>query len=163
MWQRIVYALPKPEPLVSVIIPTRDRPELLRTCTEGLLQRTDYPRIELIIVDNGTEDAEALTLIDELAKDGRVRVLRRPGRFNWSALNNDGARQAEGEVLLLLNNDIGVLHPDWMGAMVAHALQPGVGAVGAKLLYQDGRVQHAGITTDRLGIPRTSAAFRRGR
>jgi O-antigen biosynthesis protein len=153
-WQRIVYAVPQPEPLVSVIIPTRDRPDLLRICTDGVLNRTDYGRIELLIVDNGTEDAEALALMDTLSCDSRVRVLRRPGVFNWSALNNHAASQAEGEILLLLNNDIAVLRPDWMGVMVAHAVQPGVGAVGAKLLYQDGRVQHAGLATDLRGVPR---------
>lgn len=153
-WQRIVYAVPQPEPLVSVIIPTRDRPELLRICTDGLLNRTDYGRIELLIVDNGTEDAEALALMDALSRDPRVRVLRRPGVFNWSALNNHAASQAAGEILLLLNNDIAVLRPDWMSVMVAHAVQPGVGAVGAKLLYQDGRVQHAGLATDLRGVPR---------
>lgn len=152
-WQRIIYALPQPAPLVSVIIPTRDRPELLRTCTDGVLNQTDYGRIELLIVDNGTEDAEALVLMQNLSSDSRVRVLRRPGSFNWSALNNHAAEQAQGEILLLLNNDIAVLRPDWMGAMVGHAIQPGVGAVGAKLLYQDGRVQHAGLSTDARGVP----------
>jgi GT2 family glycosyltransferase len=158
-WQRVCYALPGSEPLVSVIIPTRDHPELLRTCTDGLLNQTDYRRIELLIVDNGSEDPEALALLTDLARDARIRVLRRPGSFNWSALNNDGANQAEGEILLLLNNDVAVLRPDWLGAMVAHAVQPGVGAVGAKLLYPDGRVQHGGITTDKRGTPRHLLRF----
>ena len=158
-WQEVVYALPRRPPLVSVIIPTRDRADLLRTCMEGLLNQTEYRRIEVLIVDNGSTDPDALALLDALARDARVRVLRRPGAFNWSALNNDGANQAMGDILLLLNNDIAVLRPDWLGAMVAHALQPGVGAVGAKLLYQDGRVQHGGITTDKRGTPRHLLRF----
>ncbi len=153
-WQRVVYALPKSEPLVSIIVPTRNRPDLLQTCTDGVLNRTDYQQIELLIVDNGTEDVEALALMDALSHDPRVRVLPRPGPFNWSALNNHAVAQANGEVLLLLNNDIAVLRPDWLAVMVAHALQPDVGAVGAKLLYPDGRVQHAGLATDLHGVPR---------
>ena len=153
-WQRPVYALPQPEPLVSIIVPTRDRPDLLRTCTDGVLNRTEYRRIELLIVDNGTKDAEALALLDALSDDSRVRVLRQPGPFNWSALNNHAAAEATGEVLLLLNNDIAVLRPDWLAVLVTHALQPDVGAVGAKLLYPDGRVQHAGLATDLHGVPR---------
>ena len=153
-WQRIVYAVPSPEPLVSVIIPTRDRPELLKVSTDGVLNRTEYGRVELLIVDNGSEDPEALALMDALSADTRVRVLRQPGPFNWSALNNHAASHAQGDILLLLNNDIAVLRPDWLRAMVAQAVQPGVGAVGAKLLYQNGRVQHAGITTDLRGVPR---------
>ena len=151
---RVVYALPDPAPLVSAIIPTRDRPDLLRDCTDALLQQTDYPALELLIVDNGSVDPAALALLQTLAADPRVSVLRRDGAFNWSALNNDAAARAGGDVLLLLNNDIAAPRPDWLRELVAHAVQPGVGAVGAKLLYPDGRVQHAGVTTDSLGFPR---------
>ncbi len=153
-WQRVAYALPRPEPLVSIVVPTRDRPDLLRTCTDGVLNRTDYGRVELLLVDNGTEDSDALALLDALSRDPRVRVLRQPGPFNWSALNNHAASHANGEVLVLLNNDIAVLRPDWLAVMVAHVVQPDVGAVGAKLLYPDGRVQHAGLATDLHGVPR---------
>ena len=130
-----------------------------RLCIEGILHQTAYRRFEVLIVDNGTEDPVALALLARLARESRVRVLRRPGRFNWSALNNDGADQAHGDILLLLNNDVAVLHPGWLGALVAQAMQPGVGAVGAKLLYQDGQVQHGGITTDRHGTPRHLLRF----
>ena len=152
--QRVVYDLPYPAPLVSIIVPTRDRAELLRVCATGLLQQTRYERFELLIVDNGTREPEALALLEALAEDDRVRVLRRPGAFNWSALNNDAAAVANGDVLLLLNNDVVVLQPDWLTELVSQAIQPGVGAVGAKLLYRDGRVQHAGLTTDFTGLPR---------
>lgn len=151
---RVTYALPQPAPLVSVIVPTRDRADLLRACADGVLNGTGYPHLELLIVDNGTEEPDALALLDTLAADARVHVLRQPGPFNWSALNNAGAARAAGDVLVLLNNDIAVLQPDWLTVLVSHAVQPGVGAVGAKLLYPDGRVQHAGLTTDGTGVPR---------
>lgn len=153
-WQRVTYKLPAPEPLVSVIVPTRDHPELLRVCAESVLERTDYRHLELLIVDNGTVEPEALALLDSLAWDERVTVLRDDRPFNWSALNNAAARRAAGDVLLLLNNDIAMLRPDWLTELVSHALQPGVGAAGAKMLYPDGRVQHAGLTTNVIGIPR---------
>ena len=119
-----------------------------------MLNRTEYPALELLLVDNGTTDPDAASLLDELAGLDRVRVLRRPGAFNWSALNNAAAAEARGTILVLLNNDVTVLRPDWLTVLAALAVQPGVGAVGAKLLYPDGRVQHAGLTTDQAGIPR---------
>ena len=151
---RVIYDLPRPEPLVSIIVPTRDRADLLRSCADGVLNRTAFPRLELLIVDNDTIEPDALALLNTLSNDPRVIVLRQSGAFNWSALNNAAAAQAAGDVLVLLNNDIAVLQPDWLTVLVSHALQPGIGAVGAKLLYPDGRVQHAGLTTDYTGIPR---------
>ncbi len=142
---RIIYALPNPPPRLSVIIPTRDRADLLRACTAGLLHRTDYPDLELVIVDNGSAQPEAVRLLSELDADRRVRVLAQPGPFNWSALNNAGVAAMQGEVAVLLNNDIEVIEPGWLREMAAQAIRPEVGAVGAKLLYPDGRVQHAGV------------------
>jgi O-antigen biosynthesis protein len=150
-WNRIVYDLPQPAPLVSIIVPTRDKAALLRVCADGVLNHTEYPHLELLIVDNGSEEPEALALLNQLAANKRVVVLRQPGPFNWSVLNNKAAACAAGSVLVLLNNDIAVLRPDWLTVLVSHAMQPGVGAVGAKLLYPDGRVQHAGLTTDPSG------------
>ncbi|WP_158747489.1 glycosyltransferase [Acidisphaera sp. L21] len=158
-WSRIVYALPDPPPLVSLIIPTRDRASLLRESADGVLNRTDYPHIELLIVDNDSVEPETLALLERLAGDPRVRVLPQPGTFNWSAANNLAAQHATGSVLVFLNNDIAMVHPDWLTELVSQALQPGVGAVGAKLLYPDGRVQHAGLTTDRSGVPRHMFRF----
>ncbi len=151
---RVVYAVPDPEPLVSIIVPTRDRADLLRVCASGVLKQTRYDRLELLIVDNGTVEADALSLLETLSADRRVRVLRQPAPFNWSALNNHAASHAAGDVLLLLNNDVAVLHHDWLRELVSHVVQPGVGAVGAKLLYPNGRIQHAAITTDMTGLPR---------
>lgn len=136
-----------PLPLVSVIVPTRNGLTLLRTCIEGL-RRTDYPKMEVIVVDNGSNDLETLAYLDKLDAGG-FRVLRQPGPFNFSTLNNRAAEQARGDLLCLLNNDIEVLQPDWLRIMTVQAMRPDVGAVGAQLLYPDGRIQHAGVV---LGI-----------
>lgn len=142
-------AAPRPArtetPGVSVIVPNRDSPALIQTCVAGLLTGTDYPRLDLVIVDNGTADPETLALYASLAGDPRVRVVDRPGPFNFSALTNAGAAASGGELLLLLNNDVEIIAPGWLSAMVDEAVRPGVGAVGAQLLYPDGRVQHAGV------------------
>ena len=148
-WSRIERPLPSPQPLVSVIVPTRDGAGLLKACAEGLLAWTDYDNIELLIVDNGSEEPATFALFETLLADPRVRILPQPGPFNFSALNNRAAEQARGEVLLLLNNDTEVIEPGWLAEMVSHALRPEVGAVGAKLIYANGRIQHAGVVLGR--------------
>lgn len=130
-------------PLVSVIIPTRDGADLLRACLDGL-RRTEYPRLELIIVDNDSSDPAALRLLDAVQAEG-VRVLRQPGPFNFSRLNNVAAAAASGEFLCLLNNDVEVIESRWLTWLVHQALRPELGAVGARLLYPDGSLQHAGV------------------
>ncbi len=145
IWPSIVADLPDPAPRVSVIVPTRDHAALLETCLSGLLLRTDYPDVEVLVVDNGSTEPDALAVLERWAADTRVRVLRDDAPFNWSALNNQAAAQATGELLLLLNNDVSVLEPGWLRSMAAHAMRPGVGVVGARLLYPDGRLQHGGM------------------
>lgn len=140
------YALPEPAPRVSIIVPTRDALALLRPCIESVLARTTYPDYELIVVDNGSRDAATLDYLAALARRPRVRVLRFGRRFNYSAINNFAVRQAEGDMLCLLNDDTEVISPDWLEEMAGHLLRPAVGVVGAKLYYPDGRVQHAGVT-----------------
>lgn len=134
-------------PLVSVIIPTKDQLPMLQRCVETLLDNTLHRNFEVLIVDNGSSTPEALAWLDgvERLESDQLRVLRYPHPFNYSAMNNLAARQARGEYLLLLNNDTAVLRDDWLDAMLNHALRPEVGIVGAKLLYPDGRVQHAGV------------------
>lgn len=143
-WTRVRYAVPSPAPLASIVICTRDRGDLLRRCIDSLA-RTTYTSRELIVVDNGSQEPATLAYLLELELKGLARVLRRPGEFNFSALNNDGAAQAEGDVLVLLNNDTEVVSPDWLTELVAHAVRPEVGAVGPRLLYPDGTIQHAGV------------------
>lgn len=145
---RIVHPLPSKLPLVSIIILTRDRPLLLRNCLDGLLFRTTYPALEIIIVDNGSEEPETRLLLSDLAKEHGVIVIRNDSPFHWSALNHVGLAASQGEVILLLNNDTDVIGPDWLREMVSHAIRSDVGLVGAKLLYPSGTIQHAGIALD---------------
>ncbi|WP_162617870.1 glycosyltransferase family 2 protein [Salinicola halophilus] len=146
---RVRWPLPSPAPKVSLLVPTRDRIEVLKPCLQALLERTDYPDFELLVLDNGSTCPETLAFLETIASDPRVRVLRWPAPFNYSAINNFGAREASGEVLALINNDIEPLNPDWLTEMVSQACRPGVGCVGAKLYYPNGTVQHAGVV---LGI-----------
>ena len=152
MWHRVKRDLPEPPPRVSIIVPTRDKPELIGRCIDGLLHRTDYGAMEILIVDNETVDAEALALLDGFKADSRVRVLPYHAPFNYSAMNNFAARQARGDYLLLLNNDVDVIEPHWLAEMMALVVLDEVGAVGAKLLYPDGRVQHAGVILGPGGV-----------
>ncbi|NKE47101.1 glycosyltransferase [Roseomonas frigidaquae] len=133
------------QPMVSIIIPTRDRADLLGPCIEGILHRTEHQALEILLVDTGSTEPEALALLEKLGTEPRIRILHRPGPFNWSAANNQAAAEAQGEVLLFLNNDTLVTQPGWLGELVGQAMRPGIGVVGAKLLYPDGRVQHAGV------------------
>jgi GT2 family glycosyltransferase len=141
----VVYPLPRQKPLVSVIIPTRDKVDLLRQCLEGLLNRTRYPALEIVLLDNGSSEPETLQYLQEIGQQPRVRVLRDAAEFNWGAINNYGVRNARGEIILLLNNDTDVVDPNWLDEMVAQAVRPEIGVVGAKLLYHDLTIQHAGL------------------
>jgi len=141
--------LPSPAPRVSILVPTRDRAHLVRTCLDGLLRKTDYPDFEVIILDNDSVEPASMALFAELRADPRVRVLRVPGPFNFSSINNVGVQASTGEVLLFLNNDIEILDGGWLREMVGEAVRPDIGCVGAKLLYGDGTVQHAGVMLQR--------------
>ena len=144
-WLEVRRTVPSPPPLVSVIIPTRDRADVLEKCLTGLLVATDYPALEVIVADNDSCEAETFRLFHRLASDPRVRILPCPGPFNYSAINNKAIAESHGEILLLLNNDILIRHADWLTNMVAQAVRPEVGAVGARLLYENGTIQHAGV------------------
>jgi len=134
-----------PAPLVSVIIPTRDHLVYLQTCVDGV-ERTNYPAIELIVVDNDSVEPETLIYLDMLRQNG-VKVLKVEGPFNFSALNNAAVRRAQGELVCFLNNDVEIVDPDWLSLLVRQAVRPELGAIGGKLLYPDGSVQHAGVVT----------------
>ncbi|MEP3113089.1 glycosyltransferase [Nisaea sp.] len=150
-YHRVRYALPGTPPRVTVIIPTRDQVQLMETCIGGLLNDTDYPDLEILIVDNDSQLSETRAFFDRVRSD-TVRILDYPGAFNYAAINNFAAKQATGEVLVLLNNDIEVIHPDWLSELVSHALRPGIGAVGARLYYPDDHVQHDGIIVGMGGV-----------
>lgn len=130
-------------PPVTIIVPTRNRVELLRTCMEGIAA-TDYPDVEVIVVDNDSDDPQTLDYLDRL-NPAHARVLRHAGAFNYSAINNHAVGEARGQLLCLLNNDIEVINRNWLAMMAVQAQRENVGAVGAQLLYPDGRIQHAGV------------------
>jgi len=146
---RVRWPLPSPPPLVSVLLPTRDRIDLLEPCVKALLQHTDYQTFELLVIDNASQCGATLSFLERLERDPRVRLLHWPERFNFSAITNSAAHQAKGELLLLLNNDVTPLHREWLSELVGQAVRPEIGCVGAKLYYPDGRVQHGGVI---LGI-----------
>ncbi|TVV72100.1 glycosyltransferase family 2 protein [Sphingomonas solaris] len=146
---RIEWPLPDPAPRVSLIVPTRDRLDLLRVCIDGFLDETDYPDLEILIADNDSDEPETKAYLARVAADPRVRVIPCPGPFNYSAINNLAARHATGALIGLMNNDLKVIAPDWLALMAAHAVRPDVGMVGAKLLYGDDTIQHAGVV---LGV-----------
>ncbi len=146
-------------PQVSIIIPTRDRATLLASCIDGALHRTDYAPIELLILNNDSRERRTARLLTRLATDPRIRILPHPGPFNWSAMNNAAVRQAHGEIIVLLNNDIEIIDPAWLREMVTLAQRPDIGIVGARLLYPDGSLQHAGMT---IGPGAVSAHLCRG-
>jgi GT2 family glycosyltransferase len=144
------WALPEPPPLVSVIIATRDRCDLLHCCLTSLAEHSKgNPPSELIIIDNDSQEPDSLSYLTELEAQDHIRVIRRPGKFNYAALNNEGAAHARGELLAFMNNDVEATHSGWLAAMAAQACRPEIGAVGAKLLFPDGTIQHAGVL---LGI-----------
>jgi GT2 family glycosyltransferase len=142
---RVSRAVPDPKPLVSIVVPTRDRVSLLAACVRSVLERTDYPDFEILIADNDSREPATADFFRSLQGDARVRVVPYHGPFNFSAINNHAVRAAGGSLVLLLNNDTEVIHADWLRELVGHAVRPEVGAVGAKLLYPSGLVQHAGV------------------
>jgi glycosyltransferase involved in cell wall biosynthesis len=149
---RVRYALPQISPLVSLIIPTRNGLKLLEQCVGSIISKTTYPNYEILVVDNGSDDFATLNYLREITSNLKVRVIRDDRAFNYSALNNAAVKLARGEIIGLVNNDIEVISPDWLSEMVSHALRPNVGAVGAKLLYPNDTVQHAGVLLGVTGI-----------
>lgn len=144
---RVVYQWPT-TPKVSIIIPTKDKLEFLRPCVEAALYRNSYPNIEVIVINNRSEEVDTLAYLEELKqlRDVDVTVMEYPHPFNYSAISNMAAKQAKGEYLLFLNNDTEALHPEWLERMMAHAQRPEVGVVGARLVFPEtGLLQHAGV------------------
>jgi GT2 family glycosyltransferase len=144
--------LPEINPLVSIIIPTRDRFGVLRQCVNSILKLSTYENYEILIVDNDSSERQSLDYLSLLEKQPKVRVIKFSGKFNFSAINNFAAAQAKGELLLFLNNDTEVISADWLEAMIEHAVRPEVGAVGARLMYPNNTVQHAGVIIGMGGI-----------
>lgn len=134
------------QPFVSVIIPTRDRADLLSACVGSILSKTGYPNYEIIIVDNDSREEKTHAYFTQIQEhDNRVRVIQHPGEFNFSEINNSAVKTAGGEYLLLLNNDTMILQANWLERMLSLGIRPEVGIVGVRLIQPDQRVQHAGI------------------
>jgi Predicted glycosyltransferases len=147
---KVCYPIPDPNPLVSLLIPTRDHRALTETCVRSILEKTTYQNYEILILDNGSEEKETLEFFQKIQQeDARVKVYRYDYPFNYSAINNFGAGMAKGSIIGLVNNDIEVISANWLSEMVSHALRKEIGCVGAKLYYSDGRLQHCGVI---LGI-----------
>jgi GT2 family glycosyltransferase len=141
----------RPRATVSIVIPVRDEPRFLRTCVDSVSATTGNDRVELVLIDNGSTDLETQSLMERLDTRSDVRLLHDPRPYNWARLSNDGARAARGELLIFLNNDIEARAEGWLAALRAQALRPDVAAVGARLLYPDGRLQHCGIVVGLTG------------
>jgi GT2 family glycosyltransferase len=150
-WHRVRYRIAR-RPTVSVVIPTRDRVDLLEQCVDRVRDTTTDTPIEFVIVDNDSRDPATLDYLARQSGLDDVRVVRYPHRFNFARQMNFAALTATGEVLLLLNNDVRPITAHWLDAMLEHALRPEVGAVGARLVWPDGRAQHEGIVLNAGGV-----------
>lgn len=163
---RIHYTLPDNPPMVSIIIPTRNRSELVQACVASILEKTTYPNYEILIVDNDSDDENTLAYLNYLQQEELAVILYYPGKFNYSAINNYAAAQANGELICLLNNDTEVISENWLTEMVGHALRPEIGMVGARLWYENNTIQHSGVFINKAPLdhigkmkPRRAGAF----
>lgn len=151
--------LGQPKPKITVVVPIRDRPDLLAACIEGLRCRTVGVELDVVIVDNDSCQQQTLDLLRRLQSNGEARIIPMPGRFNFARACNLGVRAARHDLILLLNNDVVPIYPDWLEQMCFELNDETIGAVGAYLLYPDGFVQHAGVTLGAGSIARHSFSF----
>lgn len=143
--RHVHWSYMKPFPSVSIIVPTRDYAGILRQCVESIVEKTAYPSYEILIVDNQSVEKETLDYFDEISHNDNIKVLRYDCPFNYSAINNFAVGKAEGEIIVLLNNDVEVISSEWLNELVSNALRPEIGCVGAMLYYPDDTIQHAGV------------------
>lgn len=140
------------EPLVSLIIPTKNKYLLLKDAITSILEKTTYKNFEIIIVDNLSTEIETLNYLRDIERDERVRVIKYEKAFNYSAINNYAVKHAKGKIVGFINNDIKVITPEWLYELVSHSLRKGIGAVGAKLYYANETIQHAGVILGLYGV-----------
>lgn len=138
-------------PLVSIVIPNKDQADVLENCILSIRRRSTYTQYEIVVVENNSTQEETFALYAQLEEKQEARIVRYPHVFHFSRVINEGVRQAKGDYLILMNNDVTVQTPDWIERLLAQAARPGIGAAGPKLLYPDGRVQSAGIVTGLMG------------
>lgn len=151
-YYQVIYDIEK-EPLVSILIPTRDHAKITGACLKSIFEKTTYKNYEVIIIDNGSVEKETVDLFNKYKKEHKnFKVFVEDIEFNYSKLNNLAAKKAKGDFLVLLNNDTEIISPNWLEMLVGYAMQPHVGAVGPKLLYPDNTVQHAGVILGLGGV-----------
>jgi GT2 family glycosyltransferase len=161
-WDAVEFGPAQPCPKVSLIIPTRDQANLLLNCLSGVLLKTSYANFEIIIIDHENEQAESLDILANALNDKRVSILKYAGDFNFAAMNNFAVTAAAGEFLCFLNDDIEIVNGDWLDEMVHLAREANAGAVGAKLLYPNGLIQHAGVVLGVGGLASHIGVFHPG-
>jgi GT2 family glycosyltransferase len=146
---RVNFHIPVNQPLVSILIPTKDHFELITRCIESILSNTCYSNYEIVILDNDTTCEHTLEYFSKIESIKNISIKKISCPFNYSYINNQGVKFCAGEILAFVNNDIEAIDSEWLGEMVSHAIRPDIGCVGSKLLYPDGHIQHAGVV---LGI-----------
>jgi len=149
---RVKYQISEPLPLVSIVIPTRDHSDLLRVCVDGILNKTTYHNYEILILDNESEDKKTLSYFESLNSNDRIKILKIAGEFNYSKINNEGVKETNGDLILLLNNDIEPINDDWLTELVSLAERSEIGCVGSKLLYPCNTIQHGGVVLGLGGL-----------
>lgn len=147
-WLVVTPSLPRPPPSVSIIIPTRDKVDMLARCLASICDRTDYPDYSIHVVDNGSIEQATFAYYNSIGTESRITIHRDPGPFNYAAIHNHVVPQTAGAILAFLNNDVEVESPSWLAVMTGFAVQPDIGIVGARLHFPDGRIQHAGVMVD---------------
>lgn len=149
---RIKYKI-SGNPKVSIIIPTRDKVDVLSRCIDSIIDKTEYKNYDIVIIDNNSQEKKTFKYYDGIKVTGNIRMMPYNQEFNFSAIINYAAGKVDSEYILLLNNDIEVISPEWLSSMLEHAQREEVGAVGAKLLYFNNTIQHAGVITGIIGNP----------
>ncbi|MGB3209239.1 MAG: glycosyltransferase family 2 protein [Desulforhopalus sp.] len=163
---RVKYPI-KRQPLVSILIPTRDALDVLVSCVDSIIKKTSYNNYEILIIDNQSRNPATLSWFEHITLNSKIRIIRYNHTFNYAAINNFGALQTKGELIALLNNDVEVITPEWLKEMVSLAVQKENGCIGAKLYYPDDTVQHAGVIIglggyaahSHRGFPRNSPGY----
>ena len=151
---RIIWPLPEKEPSVDLIIPTKDKVEVLSVAVKSILEKTNYQNYKITIVDNQSSEKETFEFFDEYRSryGNKIRVIKYDKEFNYSAINNFAVKKSDSKIIGLINNDIEVINSDWLREMVSHAYREDVGCVGAKLYYENDTIQHAGVITGLGGV-----------
>ncbi|MCF8055218.1 MAG: glycosyltransferase [Desulfocapsa sp.] len=140
-------------PLVTIIIPFKDKPELLKTCVQSIIGKSSYHNFEILGIDNNSEEQKTVKALESLTRlDKRISFVPYSKVFNFAAICNYGVEKARGDYIVFLNNDTAVISPEWIEALLEHAQQPGIGVVGGKLYYPDDTIQHSGVVIGMTGV-----------